>query len=320
MKLAIIRRNGLGDLVSATIPLCNFIRERFPECELHLFLSEMNFLLMKYFISPKNCIYTHEILPGNKYIQTLLSAVKVRKLNFDIAISPVPLYPKLNSLFLLGCGARKRYGADTGSIFEKICLTHKTKLEGNKHVALQTINLLDKSVTEIDKSWFPKIEKNAIIKNLSICGNKGPFLLVEMSNNRQTSRMENSKLSEILNNLNKKKPFSCLITLKEKDIEKAKELQEMLTMHSEIILTPTIDDFIALVNKADIFLLGDGGAGHIAGALDKPGVALYGVTSVNRWGVLSDKVIHLHDPVDVNNIEDKKIEKALIDVFDNSGF
>ncbi len=80
-----------------------------------------------------------------------------------------------------------------------------------------------------------------------------------------------------------------------------------------IALSPTLDDLISLINQVDIFLLGDGGMAHIAGALDKPGVAVYGETSIKRWAVLSDKVTHLYDKEDVNNIDLNLITKSLLE-------
>ena len=79
-----------------------------------------------------------------------------------------------------------------------------------------------------------------------------------------------------------------------------------------LVLSPTLDDPLSLINQTDAFLLGDGGMGHIAGALDKSGVAVYGETSVKRWAVLSDKVTHFYDKEDVNNIDFCLIEESLL--------
>ena len=83
-------------------------------------------------------------------------------------------------------------------------------------------------------------------------------------------------------------------------------------MPSVIALSPTLDDLLSLINQTDVFLLGDGGMAHIAGALDKSGVAVYGETSVKRWAVLSDKVTHFYDKEDVNNIDFCLIEESLL--------
>ena len=70
-----------------------------------------------------------------------------------------------------------------------------------------------------------------------------------------------------------------------------------------MVVNPSIHRFIAFVNKADVVLCGDGGLGHIAGALDKKVVAVYGRTLVKRWAVLGERVIHIYDPEDIGQNE-----------------
>ena len=106
-KFAIIRRNGLGDFVSATVPLCSYIKNVYQNAEIHLFMSEQNNHLASYFDLGD---HVHVIPNGNKYIQTLLTAIRFRKLSFDVGIAPVPAYPKLNNIFLKTLNATFRYG------------------------------------------------------------------------------------------------------------------------------------------------------------------------------------------------------------------
>lgn len=178
------------------------------------------------------------------------------------------------------------------------------------HVALQNIRLLNESVKEIPWYCYPKFDKTLIKKRrFELTGKR---LLIELSNNRITSQMCIEKLVDILNSLYCKEYFSLLISVKAGDEQKGRILKEKLNIPSEVVITPTLDDFIALVNETDYFLLGDGGAAHIAGALDKAGVALYGGTSVGRWDVLSKRVIHLYDEKDINNIDVDDVVKSLL--------
>ncbi|WP_118985464.1 glycosyltransferase family 9 protein [Photorhabdus sp. CRCIA-P01] len=105
MKIAILRRNGLGDLI-CTQPLIKYLQYRFPAAKIHLFIESNNKELAGY-LSPE--IITHIIPKGNKYTTTLGTALKWRKLHFDIAISAKPTPMKLNNLFLWLLGAKKRY-------------------------------------------------------------------------------------------------------------------------------------------------------------------------------------------------------------------
>ena len=177
------------------------------------------------------------------------------------------------------------------------------------HVGLVSLKVFDNNIKSLETKYMPKINKN-IVETYST-SLKGPFIMVEVLNNRITSQLTNDKMAEILNALFGYKSFSVLITSKVDDMEKAKKLKNLLFMPSEIFVNPSIHRFIAFVNKADVVLCGDGGLGHIAGALDKKVVAVYGRTLVKRWAVLGESVIHIYDPEDVNNIDNKKIITAL---------
>lgn len=305
-RIAIIRRNGLGDFVCATVPLCNYFVEVQPEVELHLFMERKNSPLVKYFLPTA---IVHEFEPGNKYFSCLKMALNCRKLFFDKGIAPIPEYPKLNNLFLWLLGAEKRKGIRK-NIFklENILLTEVFDPLPETHVALNCIKIDNPAIDKVDPRWFPKIvyPKNRFVDSTI-------KLLVEVSNNRETSQLNIHKLANVLCEVNKIKSIDVLISTLEKDLDKAKELKALLPSNSSIHVSKTLDEFIDLISRASLFLLGDGGTGHLAGALDLPGVSLYGKTSVTEWAVLSEKVIHLHDPSDVNLIDNKSIIRSLLE-------
>ena len=310
MKFAIIRRNGLGDFISATVPMCYYIKETYPDSELHLFLSEQNAELAKHFF-PNEFVYM--IPSGNKYLEAIKTALCHRDIVPDIGISPAPSYNKLCGIFLKLLGAKKIYGLYNAEDSPCVNFFYSKLIHpSNKdHVSLQNIKLFTSDYLTLPERFFPKI---SLKSPPPICS--GQFeqrrLLIELSNNRKTSQLTNEKLALILNSMKKDIDFTVLISLKEKDVPKATTLQKLLTMSSRIVLSPSLDDFIQLINQSTCFLLGDGGAAHIAGALGKPGVALFGRTSVCRWGILSKKVIHLFDSEDVNRIDTDLIKATLL--------
>ncbi len=309
MKYAIVRRNGIGDFISATVPVCNYIKDKFPDSELHLFLSDLNFSLAKYFF-PNEATYV--IHSGNKYLEAIKTAVRYRYISPDIGISLAPSYNKLNGIFLKLLGANSIFGIKGKESIVDVVFAKLANIEEEKHVALQNIKILDANISEIPQKYYPRIDKS-LIKKCSVVLPSSRKIIIELSNHRATSQLTNEKLASILNSVGKHQEFSVIISLMDKDKSRALELQKALHMPSTIAITPTLDDFVSLVNQAEGFLLGDGGAAHIAGALRKPGVALYGGTSVCRWGVLSNKVEHLFDKKDVNNIDSGLIEQKLLD-------
>lgn len=311
MKFAIIRRNGLGDFISATVPVCNYIKDKFPNSELHLFLSEQNFALAKYFF-PEDSVYV--IHSGNKYLEAVKTALKYRNISPDIGIAPSPSYNRLNGVFLKLLGAEKIYGVreESVSLVEKFFTKLVTVSHGD-HVGLQNIKLFEDGFNKVPEKYYPRFNKNSIKEHVPT-PSEPLKIVIELSNHRKTSQLSNDRLAVILNSMSRRIRFSVIISLMEKDMEKALDLQNLLIMPSRVAITKTLDEYIALLNQAHIFLFGDGGGAHIAGALGKLGVAVYGKTSVRRWGVLSSKVKHLYDEEDVNNIDVGLIEESLLDV------
>lgn len=309
-KVVMIRRTGLGDFIAGMVPICNLLQKVYGEVDFYFFMNNRNAQIVKYFF-PKAHIY--EWTSGNRYIQAVKLALKYRKIKPDIGISPAPDSPKLNNLFLFLIGAKERYARVNQKILSNVFVNHPLKMDDKimktMHVGLVSLKVFDNNIKSLETKYMPKINKN-IVETYST-SLKGSFIMVEVSNNRITSQLTNDKMAEILNALFGYKSFSVLITSKVDDMEKAKKLKNLLFMPSEIFVNPSIHRFIAFVNKADVVLCGDGGLGHIAGALDKKVVAVYGRTLVKRWAVLGESVIHIYDPEDVNNIDNKKIITAL---------
>ncbi|MCQ2361422.1 MAG: hypothetical protein MJ048_00090 [Acidaminococcaceae bacterium] len=309
MKIAIIRKNGIGDFIAGCVPLCNYLIQQYGKIEFHFFMSERNASVVKYFFPDAK---VHIFKQGNKYLSHWKMAKQWRHLDFDIGISPAPNSPKLNNLFLYWLGAKKRYGNIEGWISQKCLNTVSFCEDPFKHVGLASLQLLEQEMQTIPAELYPQIDKNRI-KIVPLQNYSCPYIMVEVSNARPSSQLTNDKLAILLNDLAKTKKFSILITAMKKDEDKAKELQTKLLVQSETHITPTFDEYVSYVNKADIVLCGDGGLGHLSGALGKKIVACYAETSLTIWSILSESVTHFYDSDNVNNISNNKIIQALED-------
>ncbi|MBI6547429.1 glycosyltransferase family 9 protein [Xenorhabdus lircayensis] len=96
MKIAILRRNGLGDFI-CTLPLIKYLQKKYPDSEISLFIDAGNVDLAHYLCADINV----NIIPkGNKYLSILKIALKFRRKRFDIAIS-ANVFSYLSSFSLL---------------------------------------------------------------------------------------------------------------------------------------------------------------------------------------------------------------------------
>lgn len=313
IKIAIIIRNALGDFIAMTMPLCNYLESLYGECDFYFFYPDKtirNKELIQYFF-PKAHIFPNP--PGNTYFQRFRLALKCRWIKPDIGISTVLNYPKTNSLFLFTIGTKERYARVANKLTSSL-INHPyicadiSKLR-DRPIGLCSLQVFDPSIKEISHNLYPQFDTSKIPQhNLKY---PGKALLVEVSNSKTFCQLSNTKCAAILNSLYKKHAFSILISAKSQDYKKAIELQNLLVMHSEIQISSTIRDFISFINAADIVLTGDGGLGHLAGALNKKIVALYSRTSPKYWGILGYNVTHLYDAKNVNSIRNEVILLAL---------
>lgn len=305
-----IRRTGLGDFLAGMVPICNYLQIVYGKCDFYFFMNNRNTELVRYFF-PDAHVYC--IPNGNKYIETLKTALKYRYIQPEIGFSPMPDYPKLNNSFLYLIGAKERYGRVTSVITKTVnhpFICNEDELYKNS-VALCSLKFFDHSIKEVPNEVYPEFNQE-LIKPYKCQYADKKHIMVEVSNNRETSQLSNQKTANVLNSLSSSYPFSVLITAKESDFYKAADLKSLLKVNSEIYTTPNIHDFLSYVNATDIVLCGDGGLGHIAGALNKKTVALYGKTSIEHWGIIGHDVIHLYNSTDVNNINNQDIVNALI--------
>ena len=313
MKIVIIIRNYLGDFITMAVPLCNHLQSIYCKCDFYFFYPDKdikNKEIIKCFFPNAHIFPTPS---GNRYVQRFKMAIKYRCIKPDIGISTVLNYPKTNSLFLFTIGAKERYVRVANKFTSKL-LNHPficsdiRKLH-NQPIGLCSLQVFNQNIKEIPQNSYPLFDKNKIKPyNPKYSGLK---ILVEVSNSKHFCQLSNVKCAEILNELYEKHKFSLLISAKDQDYDKAVDLQNKLIMNSEIHISPTIDNFISFVNASDIVLTGDGGLGHISGALNKKIVALYSRTSVQHWGIITHDVIHLYDPDDINNISNEVITSAI---------
>lgn len=305
-KIALIRRNGFGDFICA-VPLIKYLEQRYPEAEITLFVDQRNHALVPYFFSHHNI----QVIPkGNKYLSLLKTAWKHRTKQFDLAISIKSSPMKLNNFFLALLGAKHRIAiVDDKSWHSKLInhprLAHQYKED---HQALSCLRLFDPQIVSLEPTLYPKLKLKKRPFPLTV---KAPYLFLSVSNNFRERTPSVERLASIANNLHKKLGFSVLISYQPQERAKAISLQQMLDMDSQLCDTPSLDDFLMLLDQADVVLAGDSGVCHFSASLNKKLVALYTQAQLKNWRPLSEQAICLQDICNVNNIPQQDIEDAV---------
>ncbi|OTA17722.1 glycosyl transferase, family 9 [Xenorhabdus beddingii] len=314
MKIAILRRNGLGDLI-CTQPLIKFLQKEYPNSEINLFIDSGNTELANYLFPDINIIL---IPKGNKYVSIFKTVLKSRREKFDIAISAKPTPMKLNNLFLWLLGAKNRYAVVTDKHWHSKLINHPMKPDQvmGYHQSLKVLRTFSPNEKNLSSDLLPHIRMK---NNSQITEHPFPVILFSVSNNRKSSLLNNERLALISHEICIYYPGAkFIISSLNKNISLAEDLKARIGENSDIVISDSLHSFLSLLNSMTLIIVGDGGICHLAAALQKKLVALYGVTKPENWAPLAtkDRCITLYDPENVNNIDLDRIYSAIFSLLE----
>lgn len=304
-KIAIVRRNGLGDLM-CTVPTLLYLQKGWPEAQITLFVDETNAGLMPYLPS------IHEVVvfkqEAHKYLDVLGTAWKYRSERFDIALSAKTSPMRLMNLFLFALGAKERraYVERTWSAhFVNAPTPYVAGQTRLRHQALQVLQLIAPHLQAVPEELFPKIvpapRHEGVVR-----------VLLSASTTNDANRLDVSKYAQIVNHLAEEGiPFHVHVLSLEGDRLRAMALAHELQCPYTLHFPQRFQEFMGVIEQTDLIFCGDGGIGHIGAAMGKRVVVLFGETLPLQWAPLGPHVTTLYDCSHVNRLADEKIEEIL---------
>ncbi|EJB87900.1 lipopolysaccharide heptosyltransferase I [Helicobacter pylori Hp H-11] len=331
MKIAIVRLSALGDIIVSAVFLAA-IKECLPNAQIEWFVDERFGAILEHSpyidklhpIALKNALKTFNPLKIFKLFKSL------RAYEYDIIIDMQGLVK--SALITQMLKAPKKVGFDYASAREglsaffysqKVSIAYDEPiLKRNFTLLSQALNLpkneISESLSSRSKVFFyqdsPKI--NALNWNQ----NKPKILFVlETSKINKTYPTERFKeLALMLENFQ-----ICLLWHADED--KATTLYHALKHQCDVLLLPklTLNEVKALLFKMDVIIGGDTGITHLAWALQKPSITLYGNTPMERFKLESPINVSLTGNSNANyhkkdfsiqNIDPKKIKECVLNI------
>ncbi|MGN8497645.1 lipopolysaccharide heptosyltransferase I [Helicobacter pylori] len=331
MKIAIVRLSALGDIIVSAVFLA-VIKERFTNAQIEWFVDERFGAILEH--SP----YIDKLHPiALKSVLTTFNPLKIFKLfkslrayEYDIIIDMQGLIK--SALITQMLKAPKKVGFDHASAREglsaffysqKVSIAYDEPiLKRNSTLLSQALNLPEKEISEGLNSRFKvfSYQDSPKINALNLNENKPKILFVlETSKINKTYPTERFKeLALALENFQ-----ICLLW--HADEKKAITLYHALKHQCDILLLPklTLNEVKALLFKMDVIIGGDTGITHLAWALQKPSITLYGNTPMERFKLESPINVSLTGNSNANyhkkdfsiqNIEPKKIKECVLNI------
>ncbi|WJI93978.1 lipopolysaccharide heptosyltransferase I [Helicobacter pylori] len=331
MKIAIVRLSALGDIIVSAVFLAA-IKERFTNAQIEWFVDERFSAILEH--SP----YIDKLHPiALKSTLTTFNPLKIFKLfkslrtyEYDIVIDMQGLIK--SALITQMLKAPKKVGFDYASAKEglsaffysqKVSIAYDEPiLKRNFTLLSHALNLPKKEISE-DLSSRSKVfsyQDSPKIDALNLNKNKPKILFVlETSKINKTYPIERFKeLALALENFQ-----ICLLWHASED--KVTALYGALKNQCDVLLLPklTLNEVKALLFKMDLIIGGDTGITHLAWALQKPSITLYGNTPMERFKLESPINVSLTGNSNANyhkkdfsiqNIEPKKIKECVLNI------
>ncbi|MGT0060088.1 lipopolysaccharide heptosyltransferase I [Helicobacter pylori] len=331
MKIAIVRLSALGDIIVSAVFLAA-IKERFANAQIEWFVDERFSAILEH--SP----YIDKLHPiALKSALTTFNPLKIFKLfkslrayEYDIVIDMQGLIK--SALITQMLKAPKKVGFDYASAREglsaffysqKVSIAYNEPvLKRNFTLLFHALNLPKKEISEglSSRSKVFSYQDSLKIDALNLNKNKPKILFVlETSKINKTYPIERFKeLALALENFQ-----ICLLWHASED--KATALYGALKNQCDVLLLPklTLNEVKALLFKMDLIIGGDTGITHLAWALQKPSITLYGNTPMERFKLESPINVSLTANSNANyhkkdfsiqNIEPKKIKECVLNI------
>ncbi|MFT2641223.1 lipopolysaccharide heptosyltransferase I [Helicobacter pylori] len=331
MKIAIVRLSALGDIIVSAVFLAT-IKERFTNAQIEWFVDERFGAILEH--SP----YIDKLHPiALKSTLTTFNPLKIFKLfkslrayEYDIVIDMQGLIK--SALITQMLKAPKKVGFDYASAREglsaffysqKVSIAYNEPvLKRNFTLLSHALNLPKKEISEglSSRSKVFSYQDSPKIDALNLNKNKLKILFVlETSKINKTYPIERFKeLALALENFQ-----ICLLWHASED--KATALYGALKNQRDVLLLPklTLNEVKALLFKMDLIIGGDTGITHLAWALQKPSITLYGNTPMERFKLESPINVSLTGNSNANyhkkdfsiqNIDPKKIKECVLNI------
>ncbi len=314
-KILFIRRDNIGDLICTT-PAIHAVREKYPDAKIGILVNTYNADAVRN--NPDiDEIYVYEKAkhaPDKNKLSVWWSNVKVlRKIRgkkYDIAIGCGSYSPGLaRYTYMTGASVRIGYlpkNVDRSKSYN-MPVHEPPKILHEVERTFHLLSPLGINGMPREMRIFPEEEVKQkakdFLKASNIKGNS-PIIAFHISSRRPENRWSADKFAELGNLIAERHGANILLLWSpgsEKnpyhpgDDEKAERIINSMGSKPIAYKTAQLRELIAMLSIADVVICCDGGAMHIAAALGKPVVTIWGSTNPDRWRPWEARHIILQD-------------------------
>ena len=294
LKIAIVKLSALGDIVHAAIVL-QFIKKHYPNAHITWLVDARFASLLK----DHPLIDELVVLPLK---QSFKQSYKILKTlgKFDKVIDLQGLFKSAVVAKIIG---KQTYGFSRESVKEKIAARlyrHKFKIDYNENIIIRNLALVafalnfSFEVSEILEK-VPCFESSEIYKNES---DKKRVLIAAFAS--EESKIYN-KFKDVIRLLDGCEIYLCYGS----ESEKARAEAIISGTSAKLLEKLSIKEMITFIASCDLVIGNDSGLTHLAWAINRPSITLFGNRPSHRNAYITDKnlVIDMGKQIDARSID-----------------
>lgn len=297
MKILVIRRDNIGDLVCTT-PLLSALRRHFPEAHIAALVNSYNAPVLDGNPAVDEvCVYRkakHRDTGESRlaiWWETWRLMRRLRRENFDVAIVATPGRQPAALKFAHWVRARRviAYGETTDGIDDPLPLVQTN----NGHETEAVMHLL--RPLGIDEPPGP-VQVTADAKQVAsipVPAGDGPLIGLHISARKPAQRWPIARFAELAQALHARHRARFVLFWSPGAEDHAQhpgdddKAEQLIALCHELPLracpTHRLEDLIAGLARCDRVICSDGGAMHLAAGLGKPIVCFFGNSGAQRW-------------------------------------
>ena len=294
LKIAIVKLSALGDIVHAAIVL-QFIKKHYPNVHITWLIDARFASLLK----NHPLIDELVVLPLK---QSFKQSYKILKTlgKFDKVIDLQGLFKSAIVAKIIG---KQTYGFSRESVKEKIAARlyrHKFKIDYNENIIVRNLSLVGYALnfsfeaSEILEK-VPCFEASEIYKNES---DKKRVLIAAFAS--EESKIYN-KFKDVIRLLDGCEIYLCYGS----ESEKVRAEAIISGTSAKLLEKLSIKEMISFITSCDLVIGNDSGLTHLAWAMNRPSITLFGNRPSHRNAYVTDKnlVIDMGKQIDARSID-----------------
>ena len=282
-RILIIRPGGIGDML-VLLPLLHRIREAMPQSTIDIVCEKRNFEVLK-LAGFENQAILYDSNPVG-LVRRLIST------DYDVAIDTEQFH-NFSALFACLSGAPVRIGFKINPA--RLALyTHLINYDMEGHESLQFARLLGplglRPQGESPATILPNVPcriAEPVERELARLSSLGPVIALCPGSRNHYKRWSATKFKELIARLTRKGCTIALVGGRE-DLTAAGSLLDGIPEKDRAIScvgTLKLAELATLLQRVSLFVGCDSGLAHLAGALGRPTVVLFGPSDPKKWAV-----------------------------------